>query len=153
MLIGEALNRRADLQKRIAQLQERLGASVLVQEDDEPPERPEELLVELESLCDELQRLITCINHTNASSRLAGGETVTEALARRDVISTRRRALGSAVSAATDRGFGAFRRSEARMVRQINVSDVQSRIDALARERRELDTAVQQHNWTTPLLE
>jgi len=52
--IGEALNRRSDLQKRIAQLEERLRASVLVQEGEEPPERPEELMTELDSLCGEL---------------------------------------------------------------------------------------------------
>jgi hypothetical protein len=39
------------------------------------------------------------------------------------------------------------------MVRQIRVSDVQSRIDALAKEQRELDTLLQQQNWTTTLME
>jgi len=87
--IGEALNRRSDLQKRIAQLEERLRSSVLVQEDERPPEEPEELLSELDAHCTELQRLIATINHTNASSRLPTGETVTEALARRDVLTLR----------------------------------------------------------------
>jgi hypothetical protein len=53
--IGEALNRRSDLQKRIAQLEERLRSSVLVQEDERPPEEPEELLSELDAHCTELQ--------------------------------------------------------------------------------------------------
>jgi hypothetical protein len=38
------------------------------------------------------------------------------------------------------------------MVRQIKVSDVRTQIDALARERRELDTLLQRHNWTAPLI-
>ncbi len=42
MIIGEALNRRADLQKRIAQLQDRVSACVLAQEGEEPPESPGE---------------------------------------------------------------------------------------------------------------
>lgn len=54
-IVGEALNRRADLQKRIAQLQDRISASVLAQEGEDPPERPDELLAELDGLCDELQ--------------------------------------------------------------------------------------------------
>ncbi len=44
LIVGEALNRRADLQKRIAQLQDRLSSCVLAQEGEEPPENPAELL-------------------------------------------------------------------------------------------------------------
>jgi hypothetical protein len=152
--IGEALNRRSDLQKRIAQLEERLRTSVLVQEDEQPPEQPEELLSELDDHCSELQRLIAKINHTNASSRLPNGETVTQALARRDVLALRAAGLRTVIRAATDRGpFGRYGRSEIRMVRQIRVSDVQSEVDARAKEQRELDNDLQEHNWTTQLIE
>ena len=151
--VGEALNRRADLQKRIAQLEDRLRTSVLVQEDEQPPEEPGELLSELDAHCTELQRLIAKINHTNASSRLPTGETVTEALARRDVLSLRAAALRTVIRAATDRGlFGRYSRSEIRMVRQIRVSEVQSEVDARAKEQRELDNKLQEHNWTTQLI-
>jgi hypothetical protein len=152
--VGEALNRRSDLQKRIAQLEERLRTNVLVQEDEQPPEAPEELLSELDAHCTELQRLIAKINHTNASSRLPTGETVTEALARRDVLALRAAALRTVIRAATDRGlFGRYSRSEIRMVRQIRVSDVQSEVDARAKEQRELDNNLQEHNWTAQLIE
>jgi hypothetical protein len=155
MTLGEALNRRADLQKRVAQLQDRLSASVLVQEGDEPPEQPDELLSELDSLCDELEGLIARINHTNASARLSGGETLTEALARRDVLALRQAGLRTAIRAATgDRlGLGRYSRSEIRMVRQIRVKDAQDRCDALAKKRRTLDTALQESNWTTELID
>lgn len=152
--IGEALNRRSDLQKRIAQLQDRLKACVLVQEGDEPPESAEELLVELDSLCGELEGLIARINHTNAATKLPSGESVTEALARRDVLALRRSGLHAAVRATTDGGGGFLRRysrSEIRMVRQIRVRDIQGHIDTLAKEEREVDTMLQEHNWTTPM--
>jgi hypothetical protein len=153
--IGEALNRRSDLQKRVAQLQERLRASVLVQEGDEPPESPQDLLAELDSLCGELQDLIARINHTNASTRLSTGETVTEGLARRDVLALRQGALRTAVRAATTDGlpFSRYSRSEIRMVRQIRVAEIQALIDALAKEQRELDTLLQEQNWTTQMVE
>lgn len=80
--LGEALNRRSDLQKRIAQMQERLRASVLVQERDEPPESADELMTELDALCTNLQRLIARINHTNASTRLRTGATVCDRMTR-----------------------------------------------------------------------
>lgn len=153
MIIGEALNRRSDLQKRIAQLQSRLGVSVLTQEGEEPPESAQELLREVGSLCDELQRLIGQINKTNASTRLPSGETVTEGLARRDVLALRRSVLRTVVRAATNNSPSRYSRSEIRMVRQVKVSDMQSLIDALARQRRELETLLQSHNWTTQLME
>jgi hypothetical protein len=153
--IGEALNRRSDLQKRVAQVQERLRGSVLVQEGDEPPESPQELLAELDSLCGELQDLIARINHTNASTRLSTGETVTEGLARRDILALRQGALRTAVRAATTDGlpFSRYSRSEIRMVRQIRVAEIQALIDALAKEQRELDTLIQEQNWTTQMVE
>ena len=155
MTLGEALNRRSDLQKRVAQVRDRLGASVLVQEGDEPPERPEELLAELDSLCEELQSLIAQINHANAATKLLSGETVTEALARRDVLALRLSALRAVVREATNRGgpLSRYSRSEIRMVRQVQVSDVQGQVDQLAKQRRELDTLLQQHNWSTAMVE
>jgi hypothetical protein len=152
--IGEALNRRSDLQKRIAQLQERLSASVLVQEGDDPPEKPQELLVEIDESCAELERVIAQINLTNASTRLRSGMTVTEALARRDVLAMRAGAVRSAIRAATERGlFGRYSRSEIRMVRQVQVNELQRLVDMMAQSRRVLDDELQVHNWTTPLLE
>jgi hypothetical protein len=159
MIVGEALNRRSDLQKRIAQLQDRVSACVLAQEGEEPPESPDELLGELAGLCDELEGLIAKINHTNAAARLATGETVTEGLARRDVIALRQNALRTAINAATGSSFGGglgltrYSRSEIRMVRQIKVGELQSQLDALARQRRELDNRLQEHNWQATLME
>jgi hypothetical protein len=152
--LGEALNDRAELQKRIAQLNERLRANVLVQEGDPPAESPEELLAELDRACDELEALMARINQTNAASKLPSGGTVTEALARRDVLAMRTSAIRSAIKEATDRGaFGRYSRSEIRVVRQIEVAPLQRQADALAKARRELETELQQHNWTTALIE
>jgi uncharacterized coiled-coil DUF342 family protein len=157
LIVGEALNRRSDLLKRIAQLQDRLSACVLTQEGEEPPESPDELLAELDRHCDELQTLIAKINHTNAAAKLTTGETVTEGLARRDVIALRQAALRTAIKRATGGSIGLgltrYSRSEIRMVRLVKVSELQSQLDALARQRRELDNRLQEHNWQATLME
>lgn len=158
VIVGEALNRRADLQKRIAQLQDRLTKCVLAQEGEEPPEQPAELIAEIDRSCDELQELIARINHTNAAAKLATGETVTAGLARRDVIALRQGALRSAIKTATGDSFGGlglsrYSRSEIRTVRQVKVAELQERLDALARQRRELDNRLQEHNWQAALIE
>jgi len=153
--LGEALNQRSDLQKRVAQLGERLRGNVLIQEGDQPAEAPEELLAELGRACDELETLVTRINKTNAATTLPSGGTVTEALARRDVLMLRGSALRSAIKEASGRGglFGRYSRSEIRMVRQVDISALQVQTDALAKARRELDAEIQRHNWMTNLIE
>lgn len=153
--LGEALNRRSDLQKRVAQLDERLRGNVLVQEGDQPAEPPDELLAELHRACDELEALVAQINATNAATKLPSGMTVTQALARRDVLVLRRSALRSAIKETSGQGgvWRRYSRSEIRMVRQIDVARLQEQADALAKARRELDTEIQQHNWTTDLIE
>jgi hypothetical protein len=152
MKLGEALARRSDLQKRLAQLGVRLRESAVVQEGTEPPESPDELLGEVDRLADELERLIALINQTNSSTRLSSGVTLTEALARRDVLALRHGVLHHVAEAAAQ-AQTRYGRSEIRLVRLIDVAAIRARLDDLARERRELDTEIQAHNWTVDLIE
>lgn len=50
MKLAEALSIRADLQKRVAQLKERIKESAKVQEGDEPCDNVEELYKELDDV-------------------------------------------------------------------------------------------------------
>jgi hypothetical protein len=152
MRLGEALTKRADLQKRIAQLTGRLQASAVVQEGDAPPEDPGALLRDLAEMSRELEDLIAAINLTNATSRLDDGRTITELLAQRDVLRLRQGVLRSAAEAVAQ-ASARYSRSEIRLTRQIDVAAVRREIDDQARRLRELDTAIQEHNWTTELLE
>src|SRR2546430_17438682 len=85
MKLAEALVLRADLQKRLAQMRVRLSQSALVQEGEQPPENPGELLTELEQILGQLQDLIARINKTNLQTQLPDGTVLTDALARRDI--------------------------------------------------------------------
>src|SRR5579883_1432346 len=58
MKLNEALALRADTQKRVMQLRERLRTSALVQEGEAPPEDPRELLAELDRLLGQLTDLV-----------------------------------------------------------------------------------------------
>jgi hypothetical protein len=152
MKLGEALARRAELQNRLAQVRDRLRLSALVQEGDAPPEEPAPLLAELDDVASELERLIAAINHTNATTRLPSRATLTEALARRDVLGLRHGAL-KAVADATAQQQARYSRSEIRLVRTFDVAEVRQRVDGLAREQRELDVEIQAANWTVDLVE
>jgi hypothetical protein len=109
-----------------------LQASAVVQEGDSPPEDPAQLLGELAEMSAELERLIAAINLTNAASLLVDGQTVTEALARRDVLATRQAVLRSAADAAAQTQ-ARYSRSEIRMTRQLDIAALRREVDDLAR--------------------
>src|SRR5438552_17324263 len=85
MKIAEALAPRADLQRRLEQLKQRLVKNARIQEGDKPEEDPVELQAELERSAQELIVIIQRINRTNAAERL-GDRTLEDALAERDVL-------------------------------------------------------------------
>jgi hypothetical protein len=151
MKLGEALTLRSDLQTRIEQLRGRLKESVLVQEGERPPEDPETLLTELGRLAGELEQLIVRINRTNLATNLGDGRTLTDALARRDVLTLRHTILRQVAEVAGERQQR-YGRAEIRTLATIDVSDVRATADELARERRELDVAIQETNWRTDLV-
>ncbi|MFC6616660.1 DIP1984 family protein [Deinococcus radiophilus] len=152
MKLAEALILRADLQKRLAQVAARLGQNVLVQEGDAPAEDPAALLAEHADLTAGLGRLIPAIHLTNLSTRLADGRTLTHALTERDLLDARLELLRRTAESASvqQQRFGG---SEIRWVPTVSIRELQTQIDALAKVRRELDTALQQANWLTDLLE
>lgn len=152
MKLAEALATRADLQRRIEGMRARLRQSALVQEGEEPPEDPNELLSETEGMLEELERLVGRINRTNLSARLGDGATLTEALARRDALSLRYGLLSGLTKAASER-VPRYGRAEIRILPTVEVGPLRRRMDELAKERRELDTGIQEANWTTDLVE
>jgi hypothetical protein len=151
MKLAEALILRADLQKRVEQLRGRLQKSAVVQEGEQPPENPPALFAELDSILAQLEMLISQINRTNLRSALPDGTTLTDALARRDVLRMRVSVLQSVADTAasiTDR----YGRAEIRKLPTVDVATLRQQSDALARQARELDTAIQAANWTNDLL-
>ena len=150
MKLAEALNQRADLQKRIAQLRERLSNNVKVQEGDQPAENPEDLFAELERSLKELETLIVRINRTNQET-VWEGQTLTEMIAAKDVLSLHLSSLRAVLEAANVRS-DRFSRNEIKFVRTIDVNELQKKVDDLSRDLRELDSRLQQANWMTDLL-
>ncbi|HEX6543825.1 MAG TPA: DIP1984 family protein [Ktedonobacterales bacterium] len=150
MKLAEALIVRGDIQKRLAQLQDRLKRSAWVQEGSAPHEDPTKLRQQVASLIEQLQKLIYQINQANMTTRLNSGMTLTEALALRDTLTLHQNILRSVADAASERveRYGA---AEIRRVPTIDVAQLRDEIDRLAKERREIDTAIQAANWATDL--
>lgn len=152
MKIAEALILRADYQKRVEQLKQRLLRNARVQEGDETGENPAALIEELERVSGDLTQIIQRINVTNSTTSLEDGLTISDAITVRDVLRLRYaiyRDLAQAASVTQDR----FSRSEVRFRSAVNVAEIQRRADDLAREHRDLDARIQSANWQTELRE
>ena len=150
MRLAEALVQRADIQKRLSQLKNRLSLNALVQEGESPSEDPHSLLKELDLLISQLEELITGINQTNAQT-MDGGESLTALLARRDCLRAKLDTLRdflSAASATVMRGT----KSEVIIRSSVPVAELQKQVDTLSKELRDLDIRIQSLNWTTDLI-
>jgi hypothetical protein len=155
--IAEALADRAAAVRRIEQLRSRIVGSARFQEGEEPAEDASQLVVEVEQVLGELEVLIRRINRTNASAEIEPGTTVTDALARRDVLRLHHSVLSAAADAAGGQNHhhGMVRqlRSELKMFAALPVAQLRARTDVLARDLRELDVRIQRSNWEVDLLD
>ncbi|MET7878300.1 DIP1984 family protein [Micromonospora profundi] len=154
MKLAEALALRADAARRAEQLRARIVASARFQEGETPAEDAAALLGEVGEVLGELEALIRRINRTNADTGVDGG-TLTDALARRDVLRLRHGVVTSAADAAVGEGQRGFRqlRSELKMIPALPVAQLRSQADDLARQLREVDTLIQRTNWEVDLLD
>lgn len=151
MKLAEALVLRADSQKKIAQLKQRLQRIVKVQEGETPAEAPQALIAELERTLSEQTEWIRRINRTNALTPFDGALNVSDALAERDRMMQHRRILSDLLEEATikqDR----YSRSEVKYERTIDVAALQAQVDAISKAYREFDFRIQAMNWATELI-
>jgi hypothetical protein len=158
MKLAEALIQRADYQRRVEQLKNRIVNNAKVQEGNEPAEDPNALLAEMERIAAELVVLIQRINRTNAATALVPDEmtsakavTIADAIAERDILRLRHSVYTAAAAAAVIRQ-DRYSKSEVRFQSAVDVAEVQQQADDLAREIRELDTRIQEANWKIDLL-
>ncbi|NED98578.1 DIP1984 family protein [Phytoactinopolyspora halotolerans] len=152
MKLAEALARRAELTTRFNELQKRATQSARFQEGEEPAEDARELLAESDRVADELEKLIRQINATNLVTEVEPGITMTDALAKRDVL-RKRRAFRSELADSGVARVDRWMRSEIKMVSAVDVRELRHEADRVAAELRALDTRMQEVNWNADLVE
>ena len=149
MKLAEALQERADLNRKIDDLKRRIGRNILVQEGEAPAEDPNALLSELDASIDRLASLMTAINRTNGRTRV-NGMTLTELIAKKDALNIRIAAYRDAVYTASENTNRA-RGTEIRVKSLLSAAELQKQADALSAELRRLDNLLQETNWKTEL--
>lgn len=151
MQLAAALAHRADLTTRRDVLLDRAVRSALVQEGSSPTDDAAALLDEHARVSAQLEQLVVRINLTNTATRI-GDRSMTAALAHREMLRARHQALLRVATAATPAG-DRMRAQELRLLPTIEPRELHEQAEAVAKELRELDLAIQEVNWTTQLAE
>lgn len=149
MKLAEALQERADLNRKIEQLRVRLSNNAIVQEGESPAEDPKELISELNNSIARLEQLIGRINLTNCST-IVEGKSLTELIAMKDCLSIKAGAYQDFVYQASQTAKRATR-TEIKLLSTVDVKHIQKELDKLSKELRLLDNKIQETNWTTEL--
>ena len=155
MKLGELLALRADLQKRMQQVQHLLMENATLQEGDRPTIEPGVLLDQYARLADEHERTVRRINRINLGARVViGGETMSlmDAVVRRERLARHAGVLRD-LSARAMPERNRFLRTEVKHVPAFDVAGILAQADRLSRDHRELDTRIQEANWEIEVTE
>jgi len=134
MKLSEALAERADLQRRIQQVLERVKLSATYQEGTKPAEDANALIAEHADLCGQLERLIQRVNRTNSATMLASGQSISDAIASRDTLRLRADALRQVSDAAIP--TARYGRAEILLLTELDVAALRKTADGLMKQHR-----------------
>ena len=152
MKLAEALILRADIQKRIADLRQRASQNAKVQEGSQTTEDPQALLAQVNEMYGQLTTLVQRINRTNTATAYDDTLSLADALALRDTLGAQQATYREVAQAGVP-NLDRYMRSELRYESIVDVAALQRQADDLARQRREVDTRIQELNWLTDLVE
>ena len=152
MKIAEALLLRADMQKKVASLRERVGQNAVVQQGDEPHEDPSKLIQEAFAVLTELESLVFRINQANLNNTLPDGRSLTQAIAHRDTVVAQHSLLRHAI-ASMQKEPDRYSMAEIKWIATMKVANLQKQTEDLAKKIRELNASIQETNWKSELEE
>jgi hypothetical protein len=144
MKLAEALLLRADLIRKIEQLQNRIRPVLIVSDDKQPQEDPAKLMAQLRKAIQDLEALVVKINTTNNATAVAGYGSLMQALARRDALKMLSEKLRTIRYAAQINNSG-----EKELKTTIDIKKLQAEMDQTGRDFRTLDSIIQEINWST----
>ncbi len=151
MKLAEALIERADIQTKLNMLKDRLVNNARVHEGTEPNENPSDLIKELNEKLNRLEYLVVHINKTNELTKLSSGETISELIAKKDMLTKKLSLLGSLFDTGTVL-INRLTHTEIRIKTAFNVADLQKQIDEVSKQIRLTDAKLQETNWLTELM-
>ncbi|MBO5103497.1 MAG: DIP1984 family protein [Ruminococcus sp.] len=151
MKLAEALSLRAEMKTKINNIHGRLLQNAKVQEGEKPVESPYTLIEELESVSNEMEKLIKNINYTNCMT-VENGVSLTDMIAERDVLKKKISVMKNFLSNAGTL-VERYSNKEIKIKSTVDVAELQKKTDSMSKHLRELDMNIQRINWTADLIE
>jgi hypothetical protein len=152
MKLAEALLLRADMQKKLASLRERIAKNAVVQQGDKPHEDPAKLLDEAFGVLKEFESLVWGINKANLDNTLPDGRSLTQAIAHRDTLVAQHSLIQYGI-ANSQKEPARYSMAEIKWVAILKVASLQKQSEDLSKKIRELNAAIQETNWKAELEE
>lgn len=146
MKLAELLVRRADLQKKIASLRERIKLNVIFQEGSKPSEDAKALIAQASLALTDLRSAVTKINETNIGQKMPDGRSIMEWIAEREGLAQLHALLKEAIEG-TNLHRSRYGRQEIIWHTAIDVPALQEQLDSTAQKIRKVNLALQEHNW------
>ena len=146
MKLAEALLLRADQQKKLVSLRERIGKNAVCQQGDQPHEDPNDLIKEAFQVLGEFEDLVSRINSANAVNKIHDGRTITQAIAARETLGRQHSILQHAITS-SQQTLNRYGMSEIKWVSQVKVASLQKQLEDVAQKIRGLNVAIQETNW------
>ena len=150
MKLAEALQERADINSRLAELYPRLSNNAIVQEGEKLAEDQQSLIDKIERSTASIAEMSGCINLNNCII-CVDGKTLTEMIAEKDALNAKINLYRNLIGAASNVAHRATR-TEIKIKSTVDVGKLQKQADAYAKELRLLDNRLQEANWLNELL-
>lgn len=151
MKISEALLNKADLEKKNLQILSRIKANATIQEGEESAENVESLLKIYSSNQFELEKISISIATTNAITKTSNGISIATAIVKKELLKKQIEAYREIYESGTVQN-ARYSNSEIKRVRTFKLEEVQSKIDSLSKEYRQLDYSIQEANWSNDII-
>jgi hypothetical protein len=148
MKLAEGLLLRADIQKKIERLQQRIQNNLIVVDGKSPQEDPNKLLAQLRNSIQEFEAIVIKINKTNNKTLVDGQMQLMEALAKRDSLKLLVEKLRVIQQSATINRAHYNNYTDT----AIDFGKLQAEIDQMGRAFREIDSKIQEVNWLTEII-
>ena len=150
MKLGEALLKRDEYIKRQDDIKKRIKSNVVLRDDNENNENPNDLIKEYIEINNELSDLIIKIDNKEHETKLHIGISISDAVRIRDKLYREMEIYKTVLKEFNSKDYRNAK-NEVKMKILVNVKDIQAEADKLSKAYSDIDVIIQSANWNVDL--
>ena len=150
MKLGEALLKRDEYIKRQDDIKKRIKSNVVLRDDNENNENPNDLIKEYIDINNELSDLIIKIENKEHEIKLDIGISISEAVNIRDKLYRELEIYKTVLKELNSKEYRNAK-NEIKMKVLVNVKDIQNEADKISKAYSDIDVMIQAANWNADL--